>query len=66
MKKLASNQFKTETGKELNKGARLTLDQFKKQTSTEKNEELEKLTGGVLAACHPSWTNGGILDWLPK
>lgn len=34
--------------------SRLSLDQFKIQNSNSINsEELEKLTGGILGACHP-------------
>ncbi|MBT2623626.1 hypothetical protein [Chryseobacterium sp. ISL-6] len=33
--------------------SRLSLDQFKKETDkTVKTEELAKLTGGILGACH--------------
>ncbi|MBT2623623.1 hypothetical protein [Chryseobacterium sp. ISL-6] len=51
MSKLILEQFKTDN-KNTNE-SRLTLDQFKSQSSNNvNNEELEKLTGGVLGACH--------------
>ncbi|WP_312299193.1 hypothetical protein [Chryseobacterium sp.] len=54
MSRLTLEQFKTD-----NKNAndsRLNLDQFKAQISNnQSNEELEKLTGGVLGACHSWW-----------
>lgn len=52
MEKSNLDQFKVETKIE----GRLTLDQFKSQSNNnENNEELEKLTGGVLGACHGWW-----------
>lgn len=34
--------------------SRLTLEQFKTKVSKDSNkEELEKLTGGTMASCHP-------------
>ncbi|WNI38856.1 MULTISPECIES: hypothetical protein [unclassified Chryseobacterium] len=40
--------------------SRLTLEQFKKETvKNEKDvKELEKLTGGILGACHTTNTSG--------
>lgn len=36
---------------------RLTLDQFKKKNvNLEKQEDLKKMTGGILGACHPQDT----------
>lgn len=50
MEKLTLDQFKTDTK---GKGSRLSLDQFKSQNSNNvNNQELEKLTGGILGACH--------------
>ncbi|PRB03817.1 hypothetical protein CQ046_08475 [Chryseobacterium sp. MYb7] len=56
MSKLTLEQFKTEKKEE--NGSRLSLDQFKAKSSNNlNNEELEKLTGGILGACHP-----GLID----
>lgn len=51
MNNLNLDQFKTE--KKKTNDSRLTLDQFKSQNSNNlNNKELEKLSGGVLGACH--------------
>ena len=50
MEKLTLDQFKTDAK---GKGSRLSLDQFKSNMPSQvNNEELEKLTGGILGACH--------------
>lgn len=55
MSKLSLEQFKTDNQNVKANDSRLSLDQFKAQTSNNvNNEELEKLTGGVLGACHMS------------
>lgn len=60
MSRLTLEQFKTEN-KSTN-DSRLTLDQFKNQTSENlENQELEKLAGGVLGACHSVWDD--IAEW---
>jgi hypothetical protein len=69
MNNLTLDQFKATT-KDSN--SRLTLDQFKAKNS--KIENLEKLTGGILGACHPEQPKGdasaealnglrGLMDW---
>lgn len=69
MSRLTLEQFKTDN-KNANE-SRLSLDQFKSQNSDIDNQELEKLTGGVLGACHStSWWDDvkqtikdAIRDW---
>lgn len=62
------SKLKLEQTKTKDKNQRLTLDQFKGKNSS--NEHLEKLTGGILGACHPGDAsaealNGlrGLMDW---
>lgn len=64
MSKLSLDQFKTETKNRNLKATRLTLDQFKSDSLNQKNEELEKLTGGILGACHvpPKKTSSSAMD----
>ncbi|UCA61835.1 hypothetical protein KB553_10025 [Chryseobacterium rhizoplanae] len=51
MKLLNPNQLKSDPKKE--NISRLSLDVFKKQFSNvQRKEELEKLAGGILGACH--------------
>lgn len=65
MNKSTLVQFKTEAQNEneVKNVKRLTLDQFKKHSPNDNREELEKLTGGTMDKCHPSWTNGPIIKW---
>ncbi|SIQ80880.1 hypothetical protein SAMN05880574_12633 [Chryseobacterium sp. RU37D] len=37
------------------KNGRISLDEFKKQATQNEKMDLEKLTGGILGACHAQW-----------
>lgn len=37
------------------KNGRISLNEFKKQSVQTENMDLEKLTGGILGACHSQW-----------
>ena len=64
MNNVTLDQSKTETNKKEVKETRLTLDQFKQFSTANNNEELEKLTGGVMASCHS--TSNPLYDYWQK